>query len=523
MDDERPRIFVSDKEARSVILSAVNKIADVVTMTLGPSGRNALIDRGYRSPRITNDGVFIAKSLDLTDPLEQVVATQLVEIADRANKDAGDGTTTAITIARSLIKTGMDKIGGGGSFVSGHINVMDIKREINESCDVVLKELDKQKKPAKDIKVLRNVATTSLEDDSMSEVIADMVMKIGEDGFIAVEEGFHGEIETEIIQGMQFDGKYAHDFMINTDRKTAEYDDAKILITNHSILEEDVIMPFTHKFFQGGNKELVIMAPKFSFDVLKGMAQLYNAVDAKKQPLNLKILAIKIPSLTEDQIKDVCAYTKATFIDREKGGDLTKALPESCGNVRKLVVDDDKVVMTGGAGNVKERIKELKAEIKVEKDEMFRKKLEIRIASLDSGIGVIKVGSSTEAEKGYIKLKLEDAVFATQHAYREGVVEGGGKALKKIAKKLGKDDILYEALLSPYNQIQDNAGGSLKIPEHVIDPIRVTKTALKHACSVSGMMLTTNTVVAIERLKEQADATLEIARALDNEQRTNTS
>jgi chaperonin GroEL len=508
--DERPRIFKSGAEAREVILNAVNKIADIVKSTLGPSGRNVLIDRGYRKPRITNDGVFIAKSLDLKDPLEQVVATQLVEVADQTNKDAGDGTTTSLVIAQKIIQDGLKKIGAGGTLAGTTENVMDIKRSIDASLEKAIKNLDKQKRKATDRETLINVATTSLEDREMSEIIADMVLKIGDDGYINVLEGFHGEIETEVITGMQFDGTYAHEFMATNDSKKAEYDDIAIVLTNHHIEAPSDIAPFTRAWFEKGKKEIAIFAPKFSLETITDIAK------AKSQGVN--ILAVKIPALTDNQIDDVAAYTGAWFCNKEKGNQLSEITPEQFGNLSKIIVDDDKVIAIGGNKMAaQERIKSLKAEMKVEKDEMFRLKLDTRIASLASSVGVIKVGSSTEAQKGYMKLKLEDAVFATQHALKEGVVEGGGIALKKCAESLGKDDILYTALFAPYNQIRENAGGSIKVSKDIIDPVKVTKSALRNACYVSGMLLTTDTVVAIDRLKEQADAILEVAEVLKHE------
>lgn len=507
MDDERPRIFVSGDKAREVIIKAVNKIADVVKMTLGPSGRNALVDRGYRTPRITNDGVFIAQSLDLKDPLEQVVARQLVEVADNTNKEAGDGTTTSIVIAQKLIQKGIKDLRDGGLLADAGSDVMQIKRDIEKSLDTALTELDKQKQKATDKKILMDVATTSLEDSEMSETIADMVLKVGEQGHISVVEGFHGKVETEVIEGMQFDGKYAHQFMCNQENKKAVYEDVSIFLTNEHIDEPVSIQHFTKKFFETGKKEFVFMAPKFSYETIVAF------LAAQKRGFN--ILAVKIPSLTDEQIEDIAAYTGAFFYNKDKGNKLEDVNIQSFGRVDKIEVDDDKVILTGGNKEAaKRRIKQLEAFIREEKDELFRKKYEMRIASLASAVGIIKVASSTEAQKGYMKLKLEDAVFATQHAYKEGVVPGGGKALKKVAETLGKDDILYEALMAPYSQIQENAGGNLKIAKHIVDPIKVTKTALSNACNVAKMMLTTDTVVAIDRLKEQSDALQEIAEVL---------
>lgn len=507
MHDERPRIFVSGEDARDVIISSVSKIAGVVKKTLGPSGRNALVDRGYRDPRITNDGVFIAQNLDLKDPLEQVAGRQLVEVADRTNKEAGDGTTTSITIAEKLIKTGFDKIGSGGSLTNSNANVMDIKRDIDTSLRKAVKELETQVTEATDKATLVNVATTSLEDKDMSEILADMVLKIKDKGYISVVEGFHGKIETEVIEGMQFDGKYAHEFMCTNDSKRAEYEDIAVLVTNHHIEAPKDIATLTQAWIQTGKKELVIMAPKFAYEVITDIAKAKNA--------GINILAVKIPALTDSQIDDVAAYTGAYFINKEKGDKIEAATIQNLGRIDKIIVDDDKVVMIGGDKLAAEtRIKSLQENMAIEKDEMFRKKLEIRIASLASAVGIIKVGSSTEAQKGYIKLKLEDAVFATQHAYKEGIVKGGGQALRDVAKKLGEDDILYEALMSPYNQIMENAGGVFKVPKHIVDPIKVTKTALENACNVAKMMLTTDTVIAIDKLKEQGDALMEIAEVL---------
>jgi chaperonin GroEL len=503
--DERPAKYVHGKEAEESILSAVSKVATIVKKTLGPSGRNALVDRGYRAPRITNDGIFIAKSLEFGDPIENVIARQLVEVAERTNDEAGDGTTTAITLAEALIKEGFERV-GGGTLVSSQASVIALMKEIRESKDAVIAQLEASAVPAKDVEVLKQVAATSLEDDLLSQVIAEMVEHMGEEGHISVVEGFHGEVETEIIEGMQFDGKLAHEFLANANKK-AEYEDPSIVLTNHHIESPKDIAHFVQPHFQSGKKEIVIMAPKFSMDVLMEIAQ------AKKK--GFIILAVKIPALTNEQIDDVSAYTDAIFYDKEKGSKLGDVKPEGFGNCAKIEVDDDKVVLLGGNKEAaRKRIKELEDFIKIEKDELFRKKYEMRIASLASSVGIIKVGQATEAEKGYLKLKIEDAVFATRAAYLYGVIKGGGVALKEIAEELEEGNILKSVLTAPYEMIQENAGGNLEVGEDVLDPLAVTRAGLKNACAVASMLLTTDTVIGYERYKEQGDALVEISKAI---------
>lgn len=504
--DERPRVFVSGQEARSLIRETTKELAHIVKKTLGPSGKNALVDRGYRAPRITNDGVFIAKSVEFEDPLKQVVARQVVEVAERTNDEAGDGTTTSITLTDAILKSVEEK-NSGGILVETQGSVIETRNQIKAELKKAQEILDKMASPAKDHDALKNVAKTSLEDEEFAGVIADMVIKMGEHGHISVVEGFSGEVETETLEGMQFDGKLAHQFMANTDKKKAVLEDASLILTNHHIESPKDIVGFVHPWFQSGKKELVIMAPKFSMDVIMEIAK------AKNQ--GFYILAVKIPALTDEQIDDISAYTNAVFYNKEKGSKLDDIRPEGFGRIGKIEVDDDKVILIGGDKEAADkRIQELKSFIKVEKDELFRKKYEMRIASLASAVGIIKVAQGTEAEKGYVKLKIEDAVFATKAAFLEGVVPGGGEALRKVAKELGKDSILFEALEAPYKQIQENAGGNLKIPKHVVDPVKVTKAALSNACAVASMLLTTDTVVAIVRPKEQGDSLEKISNSI---------
>lgn len=503
--DERPCLYKSGQDAKDCIIEAVHKVAAVVKKTLGPSGRNALVDRGYRSPRITNDGIFIAKSLEFQDPLENVVARQLVEVAEKTNDEAGDGTTTAITLAEAIIDEGFEAV-GESTFVSSDSSVIKTMKDIKKSRNKILKALDEMAVPAKDLDLLEKVAATSLEDGTLARTVAEMVEKMGDDGHISVLEGFHGEVETEIIEGMQFDGHLAHEFMANTNKK-AILEDPGIVITNHFIEAAGDIAHFVQPWFQSGKKEIVIMAPKFSMDVMMEMAK------AKKQ--GFQIIGVKIPALTNEQVDDISAYTDAIFYNKETGSKMGDIRQEGFGRVAKIEIDDDKVILLGGNKEAaKKRIEELEGFLKIEKDDLFRKKYKMRIASLASSVGIIRVSQDTEAEKGYLKLKLEDAVFATKAAYLEGVVPGGGLALKTIAEELEDGDILKKAIEAPYQQIQKNAGGDLKISDNIVDPVRVTKSAVKNACAVASMLLTTDTVIAYERYKEQGDGLIEVAKAL---------
>jgi len=479
------------KEARDALRAGVNKVADVVRSTLGPSGRNVVIWRKNKKPQVTNDGVRIAQSIKLKDPTERLAADILVEAATRTNDIVGDGTTTSTVVAQRIINDGFDKVDSGASLVKSTKNVMDVYREIEAAEREVVEELRKVAKPVKTREDIEKVAIASVENLPIGKAIAEMIEKVGKDGFITVEEGFSLETETDVISGMQFHGTYAAPFMVTNEKKEAVFANASILVTNHEIDRPMALESLAAHLVQAKKRELVIFASKFSKEAV---ASFYATSQA-----GFHILAVKTPSLTEEQLEDVAVYVGAKFIDKTKDMELESVMPTDLGLAEKIIVNHDDTAIIGGKGEaraVEERVALLKDHLKVEKHDVFKKKINQRIGSLSGGIGVIRVGALTEVERGYLKHKIEDAVNATKAALEEGVVKGGGVAFKEIADKLPDGHILKNALKAPYEQIQENAGGSLKVGPNVLDPVKVTRTALENACSVAKTLLTTECAIA---------------------------
>jgi chaperonin GroEL len=498
-EDYIPRTLATGEEALQKIKIGVNKVADIVKRTLGSYGRNVIVDRGlYRTPKVTNDGVFIARSIvPLKDEHENMAARTLVEAARETDRKVGDGTTTAIVIAQKIINKALE---GSGVETGTTKNVLSTFKEIQKTKDEIIMKLDDMANTAKKTDII-NIAATSVEDPELGKVIGEMAIKLGKNGIIDVVDGFTGEIETEIIDGMEFNGKYAHEsFVTNKDRLEAIYTEVPVLITNNRFDSEEIdevhnqLQIIVNKVIETGNRHCVIFAPFFSKLMMTEMIKLV----AKK----FAILPLKIPSLLDGELEELAIFTEANFFDKEQGDDMYKMIDllkaKDFGRASKIVVNDDKAKVIGGNGDTKARIKTLQEQIKVEKLPEFRMKLERRIASIASGVGVIKVSSPSETETGYKILKVEDAGNACKAALEEGVVPGGGLALKKLAEDLPDDNVLKEALLAPYKQIQLNAGGKLEIPDTVIDPVKVTKCALDNACSVAGTLITSCAIVAVE-------------------------
>lgn len=515
---EKPKILVRGKEARRKIRKAINEVADTVRVTLGPGGRNALIDRDWRTPRITNDGVFIAGNISPDDEIEAIATHAFVQAARKTNEKVGDGTTTSIVLAQKIINDCFDRldsndtslIEGGGN----RENAMQMSRDIMSEAEKVIKEIKKVTRKTEGIDDLIDVATVSMESREHGKMVAEMVEKVGVHGFIDVTEGFHGKVETEIIEGMKIRGKTPAPFMItNPNRMLVEVEDVSVVVTNMRLDNPAELAGLTQPLHQRGVRKLVIFCENVTEEV---MMDVYKAWQA-----GFKIFILKYPSLTTEEIEDVAVYCGGKFFNRHGGDTLHAVKPEDIGKVERVIADESDIMIVGGSGNAEERIKILKDQIHAEKDNRFKLKLKRRIASIASGIGVIRAGAASEVEAGYLKLKFEDAVNATQAALEEGVVEGGGLCLKKIAEKLPKS-ILTEALKAPYEQNKENNGGSLKIDKHIIDPAKVERLAVENACSVAGTMITTESVIADKRDRSEYDGLNKVASALimDDEDKT---
>ena len=509
---EPSKLVYVGEEALQKIQSGVRLVADVVKTTIGPFGKNSLLSRDWRVPDITNDGVTIARNIITDDEAEQFVIEAFVDVAKRTNEEAGDGTTTSIVLARAILEEGWKQMDSGAILASSH-DSMQMKRDILKDKKHVLDQLKKVTDKADSLDRLKLVATASMEDGEMGEVIANIVHKVGKDGFIGVEEGFQHAMETEVVKGMKFHGTYAVQFMATNDRKEAVHEKADILLTNFNFENAVLIKPITEKLAKAGKKALVVFGNKFSKDVLIEMAK------AKKAGFHF--LAVKTPSLLTEEYEDIAVYTKAKFYNHEVGDEakIQFATVEDLGYAERVAVNADDTFITGGKGTKKEideRIATLREYKTTEEIDSQKKRMDMRIASMTSGIGIIKVGARSDIERLYLKRKVEDAQYATKAALAEGTVKGGGLALKEIGEKM-KDSILGAALVAPYEQIQTNAGGELQIPDTIIDPVKVTRTALENACSIASMLLTTETIIVEKRERTEYEGLKLIADKLDKQ------
>lgn len=488
------RLIKTGIECRKALKKGIDAVADIVKKTLGPQGRNVIIEMQKSVPRITNDGVSVAREVVLKDEIEDLGAQAVIDAAVKTNEQVGDGTTTSIVLSQAIVNEAIKRLDEKSSIIGSSCNLMEIKREIKKSCDEVIKKLGKVSKIIKTKDDLENVAITSIEDEKMGKIVADIVWKIGKDGYVGVEDSYLQETETNVIPGMKFFGKYAAPFMATNNRKEAVFRAVPILITNESIDDPNYLKTLSEAVMRHGRDQFVLFAPSYSIEVLSAIYNTHNKA-------NFSILAVKTASLTNEELEDIACYTGAKFIDREKDMSVNTAIFEDLGYARKVISTQDETIVIDGRGeqeDLKERIIKIREGYKVDSDPMFKQKMERRVASLSGGIGMIKVGSKSDIEKGYIRLKVEDGVYATKAALQEGVVKGGGLALKDIADKLPKDDILKGALSVPYEQIQENAGGKLEIGD-VLDPTKVVRIALENACLLAGILITTESAIAWHR------------------------
>lgn len=503
---------------------------------MGPYGRNVIIERSGRPPYISNDGVTVARSIVLKDEIENLGAQAVIDAAVRTEAMVGDGTTTTTVLIDAITNNVYNLIGDQDVGI-GNVNVMDYRRDIKENCAKVIEELDKMTVPVKIKKQIEDVATICVEDREMGKKIAEMIQKIGPDGCIMVEEGFKYETETDVIPGMKLVAGFISP-LLATRRQEAVWEGSKIyiLVTNNPIDSAYGLAEFVGKIIYENKKinKLVVISPEFDKDVI-GWSVGYS----RNASSLCKILGINACSLTDEQLQDIATYTGAVFIDKEKkmsfenmttrgayiteekvldanGQVVTKPktnlLSSILGSAKKVVADKDYSFIINGYGDkkeIKKRITKLKEDKDKEKTDIFKKKIDQRIASLAGGVGVIKVGSQIVIDARYQKQKVDDAVAATKLAVESGVVPGGGLALFKIANKLPKN-ILTEALKEPYLHIQKSAGGELAIGKEVIDPVKVVKAALMNACYAAGLIITIGSAIAQERggLAEELTQTL---------------
>lgn len=516
-----------DENARQAIKRGVDKLADAVKVTLGPKGRNVVLDKGFGSPQIINDGVSIAKEIELKDKIENVGAELVKEVATKTNDVAGDGTTTATVLTQAIITEGFKNVAAGA-------NPMEIKKGIEKGVNAVVEELrTKISKPISNDEEITQVASISANDPKLGKIIAEAMKEVGNDGVITVEESQSFDIEKDVVKGMQFDKGYISPYMVtNADRMEAEYQDAHILITDKKISAVNDIVPTLEKLSQIGKKDLVIIAEDVDGEALATLV-----VNKIRGAFNT--LAIKAPGFGDrrkEMLEDIAVLTGGKVISEEIGLTLENVELDMLGQAHKVISLKENTTIVEGKGDkqqLDERITRIKSEIEKSTSDFDKDKLKERLAKLAGGVAVIRVGAATETEAKEMKLRIEDAINATKAAVEEGIVPGGGVALfraKSILDNVDLDgeqkvgiDILRRALEEPVRQIGVNAGkdGAVIAEEirkaegnigynakldkfedmleaGIIDPTKVTRSAIQNAASVSALLLTTECVVTDE-------------------------
>jgi chaperonin GroEL len=519
------------EEARKKLKAGVDKVADAVKITIGPRGRNVVLDKGYGSPTITNDGVSIAKDITLKDKFENMGAEIVKEVATRTNDTAGDGTTTSVILTQAIVSEGMKMTTMG-------VNAMAVRAGIEKATQDVVAALKAISKPIKTDDEIRQVATISAESEDIGAKIAETIKKVGKDGVVTVEESPSFGIESEVVEGLEFDKGYVSAYMItNPERMEAEYKDPAILVTDKKISTVKDILPLLESLVQTGKKDLVVIA-----DDVDGEALATFVLNKLRGGFN--VLAIKAPGYGDRKkeiLEDIAITVGARVISDEVGITFEKADITMLGHAQKVISTKENTIIVGGKGKkqaIESRVSQLKKQRSNMENKFDLEKLDERIAKLTGGVAVIRVGAATETEMKYLKLKIEDAVAATKAAIEEGIVAGGGVALIKAAEKVvaGKNttltreeeigyNIVLKALESPLRQIVVNAGkddGSViiesvraskgnggydallekMVPDMlaagIIDPVKVTRSAIQHAASAAAVLLTTEVAITEE-------------------------
>jgi chaperonin GroEL len=520
-----------DVEARNAVKSGVDQAADAIRITLGPRGRNVILDKGYGGPHMTNDGVTIAKEISFKDKFKNMGAEIVKEVANKTNDLAGDGTTTSVVVLQALVDEGMKHTSMG-------LSAMGIRAGMEAAAKDVVHALKAIAKPVSGNAEVKQIATIAAENEEIGAIIAEVIGKVGESGVVTVEESQGTELGREFVEGMEFDKGYVSAYMMtNPDRMEAEYRDAPILITDKKIASIQEILPLLEKVAHTGKKELVIIA-----DDVEGEALTTFVVNKLRGTFN--VLAVKAPGYGDrkkDMLGDIAVTTGGTVVSDDLGVKMENVELAMLGRASKVIASKDKTTIVGGKGkkaDIEARVASLKKQ-SAETDSKFDKeKLDERIAKLSGGVAVIKVGAATETEMKYLKDKIDDAVNATKAAIAEGVVAGGGTALIKAAmkaeaqadwKKMTKEGeigyrIVLAALERPLHQIADNAGkeGAVIVAEvkkargqagydavkdevvsdmleaGIIDPVKVTRGCVEHAVSAAAILLTTEAAIADE-------------------------
>ena len=518
--------IIYGEEARKALLGGINKLADTVKITLGPKGRNVVLDKKFGAPLITNDGVTIAKEVELEDPFENMGAQLVKEVATKTNDVAGDGTTTATLLAQALIREGMKNVTAGA-------NPMVLRKGIQKATETAVEAIEKNAKKVSGTKDTARVAAVSSASEQIGNLIADAMEKVTSDGVITVEESKTAETYSEVVEGMMFDRGYITPYMVtDTDKMVAVIDDAYILITDKKISNIQEILPLLEQIVQSG-KKLVIIAEDIEGEAL-------TTLILNKLRGTFTCVGVKAPGFGDrrkEMLTDIATLTGGQVISSELGLELKDTTVDQLGRARQVKIDKENTIIVDGAGDseaIKSRVSQIRSQIETTTSDFDREKLQERLAKLAGGVAVIKVGAATEVEMKEQKMRIEDALAATKAAVEEGIVAGGGTALidaipavKAYVDSVDGDEktgaaIVLKALEEPVRQIAANAGleGSIII-EHlkakntvgygynaltdtygdmidagIVDPTKVTRSALQNASSVASTVLTTESLVA---------------------------
>ena len=518
--------IIYGEEARKALLGGINKLADTVKITLGPKGRNVVLDKKFGAPLITNDGVTIAKEVELEDPFENMGAQLVKEVATKTNDVAGDGTTTATLLAQALIREGMKNVTAGA-------NPMVLRKGIQKATETAVEAIEKNAKKVSVTKDIARVAAVSSASEQIGSLIADAMEKVTSDGVITVEESKTAETYSEVVEGMMFDRGYITPYMVtDTDKMVAVIDDAYILITDKKISNIQEILPLLEQIVQSG-KKLVIIAEDIEVEAL-------TTLILNKLRGTFTCVGVKAPGFGDrrkEMLTDIATLTGGQVISSELGLELKDTTVDQLGRARQVKIDKENTIIVDGAGDseaIKSRVSQIRNQIETTTSDFDREKLQERLAKLAGGVAVIKVGAATEVEMKEQKMRIEDALAATKAAVEEGIVAGGGTALidaipavKAYVDSVDGDEktgaaIVLKALEEPVRQIAANAGleGSIiiehlkakntvgygynaltdtygdMIDEGIVDPTKVTRSALQNASSVASTVLTTESLVA---------------------------
>ncbi|MCD7811857.1 MAG: chaperonin GroEL [Ruminococcus sp.] len=514
------------EDARKSLQAGIDKLADTVRITMGPKGRNVVLDKKFGAPLITNDGVTIAKDIELSDAFENMGAQLVKEVATKTNDAAGDGTTTATLLAQAIVSEGMKNIAAGA-------NPMILKKGISKAVDAAVSNIVENSKAVEGSEDIARVGTVSSADENVGKLIAEAMEKVTSDGVITIEESKTADTYSEVVEGMQFDRGYISPYMVtDTDKMEAIYDDAYLLITDKKISSIQEILPLLEQIVKMG-KKLVIIAEDVEGEAL-------TTIILNNLRGTFKVAAVKAPGFGDrrkEMLQDIAILTGGSVISEELGLELNSTTIDQLGKAKQVVIQKENTIIVDGAGDkeaIKSRVNQIRAAIETTTSDFDREKLQERLAKLAGGVAVIKVGAATEIEMKEKKLRIEDALAATKAAVEEGIVAGGGTAyvnaipaVESLIATLEGDEktgagIILKALEAPVRQIAENAGleGSViidkikrsrkigygfdayneeycdMIPAGIVDPTKVTRSALQNAASVAAMVLTTESLVA---------------------------